>query len=138
MTAATPMKIALVEDNPDLCESWTALFELDGHEVRIFPDGTSLLRDVKAIDWCDVVITDYYLPDVNGVELIGQVRNVRDRLPVILLSGMRDRTVIESVRQMPRTEFVPKPADVDDLEAALGRVASMEDARRPAGVRTHA
>lgn len=137
MTAA-PMKIALVEDNQDLCESWMALFELDGHQVKVFPDGTSLLRDVAAIDWCDVVITDYYLPDVNGVELIGQVRNVRDRLPVILLSGMRDRSVIESVRQMPRTEFVPKPADVDELEAALGRVAAMGDARRPYATRPHA
>jgi DNA-binding NtrC family response regulator len=131
------MKIALVEDNQDLCDSWLALFELDGHQVKTFPDGTSLLRDASAIDWCDVVITDYYLPDVNGMELIGQVRNVRDRLPVILLSGMRDRSVIETVRQMPRTEFVPKPADVEDLEAALDRVAAMGDSHRQSGARPH-
>ena len=137
MTVA-PLKIALVEDNQDLCDSWLALFELDGHQVKTFPDGTSLLRDVNAIDWCDVVITDYYLPDVNGMELIGHVRNVRDRLPVILLSGMRDRSVIESVRRMPRTEFVPKPADVDELEAALVRVAAMGDSQGPSGARPHA
>lgn len=124
MTTAPPMNILLVEDNADLCESWTALLELDGHHVKTFLDGSSVLEDSAAVHWCHVMITDYYLPDINGLELIGRARELREDLPSILLSGMRDRSVIEQLQRLPHTLFVPKPADADELEAALRRIAA--------------
>ncbi|HXC59823.1 MAG TPA: response regulator [Steroidobacteraceae bacterium] len=122
MSAMRPTKIVLVEDSLDLCQTWKELLSLDGHEVKIYLDGRSLLQDPAAIHWCDVVITDYYLPDVNGVELVARIRGLRPQLPVILLSGMRDGSVIELVRKMPHAAYLPKPADVDELEATLDRL----------------
>ena len=122
MSANKPLKIVLIEDSPDLCETWVELLSLDGHQVRTFLDGRSLLADPASIYWCDVVITDYYLPDLNGIELMTRIRALRELLSIILLSGMRDRSVIEMVRKMPHAAFLPKPADVDELEAALDRL----------------
>jgi DNA-binding response OmpR family regulator len=116
------MKIVLVEDSPDLCEVWTELLELEGHQVRTFLDGKALLEEPRSIHWCDAVITDYYLPDLNGVELAGHVRVLRSDVPVILLSGTRDSSVVKMVQQMPRTAYLPKPADAGELEAALRRL----------------
>jgi DNA-binding NtrC family response regulator len=124
MNMTPPMKIVLVEDNADLCDSWVALLELDGHHVKTFLDGASALEDTATLHWCHVMITDYYLPDINGLELIGRVRELRDDLPAILLSGMRDRSVIDQLRKLPHTVFVPKPADADELETALRRIAA--------------
>ena len=122
MTAMRPMKIVLVEDSLDLCQTWVELLSLDGHEVKAYLDGQSLLAEPGAIHWCDAVVTDYYLPDVNGIELANRIRDIRRHVAVILLSGMRDISVIEAVSRMPQTAFVPKPADVDELEAALDRL----------------
>lgn len=122
MSAIQPMKVVLVEDSPELCESWVELLTFDGHQVKAFLDGRSLLEDEAALRWCDVVITDYYLPDVNGVELVGRIRALREELPVIMLSGMRDSSVINLISRMPRATFLPKPTDVDDLEAAMARL----------------
>jgi two-component system phosphoglycerate transport system response regulator PgtA len=124
MSAMRPMKIVLIEDSLDLCQTWTELFSLDGHEVRTYLDGRSLLQDLASVQWCDIVITDYYLPDINGVELVTRIRGLRPRLPVVLLSGMRDGSVIELVRKMPFAAYLPKPADVDELEATLDRLVS--------------
>jgi DNA-binding NtrC family response regulator len=124
MSAMRPMKIVLIEDSPDLCETWVELLSLDGHEVKAYLDGKSLMGDPAAIHWCDAVVTDYYLPDVNGIELVSKVRGVRKHVPVILLSGMRDVSVMEVVGRMPHAAFVPKPADVDELEAVLDRLVS--------------
>jgi DNA-binding response OmpR family regulator len=116
------MKIVLVEDSPDLCEVWTELLELEGHQVRTFLDGKALLKEARAIHWCDAVVTDYYLPDLNGVELVGHIRVLRNDVPVILLSGMRDSSVVKMVQQMPRTAYLPKPAEAGELEATLRRL----------------
>jgi DNA-binding response OmpR family regulator len=130
------MKIVLVEDSPDLCQTWVDLLSLDGHEVKAYLDGSSLMHDPQAIHWCDAVVTDYYLPDVNGVELVSRVRNVRQQVPFILLSGMRDVAVMEVVGRMARAAFVPKPADVDELEATLDRLV-FADRRSGANADAH-
>lgn len=126
MTDARPLKIALVEDNQDLCESWVELLELEGHCVKTFLDGSSLLEDHRALLWCDALVTDYYLPDVNGIELIGRARQLREDLPAILLSGVRDRSVIDLLHKLPHSMYLPKPADPDDLLAALASVAAAQ------------
>jgi DNA-binding NtrC family response regulator len=121
-----PLKIVLVEDSQELCDIWVELLGLDGHEVKAYTDGRSLLADPERIHWCDVLVTDYYLPDVNGVELVERIRAVRDLVPVILLSGVRDASVVRAVQKMPCAEFLPKPADADELDAALARLVSGE------------
>lgn len=126
MTDTRPLKIALVEDNQDLCESWVDLLELEGHRVKTFLDGSSLLEDRAALLWCDALVTDYYLPDVNGIELIGRARQLRAGLPAILLSGVRDRSVIDLLHKLPHSIYLPKPADPDDLLAALGSLAAAQ------------
>jgi DNA-binding NtrC family response regulator len=125
------MKIVLVEDSPDLCEIWTELLELEGHQVRTFLDGKALLGEARAIHWCDAVVTDYYLPDLNGIELVGHIRVLRADVPVILLSGARDASVVRLVQQMPRTAYLPKPADADQLEAALHRLVQQDPRAEP-------
>ncbi|HTP38552.1 MAG TPA: response regulator [Steroidobacteraceae bacterium] len=125
MSSLPPMKIVLIEDSPDLCDIWAELLGLDGHQVRAFFDGHSLLEDAAAIHWCDVVVTDYCLPDINGLELVERVRAMRGMLPVVLLSGMRDSSVIKVIQKMPHAVFVPKPADADELDAALGRLVAV-------------
>ncbi len=126
-----PMKIVLVEDNRDLCESWVELLELEGHAVRTFLDGTSLLREPAALEWCDALVTDYYLPDLNGIELIGRSRELRQDLPAILLSGVRDRSVIDLLTRLPNCIYLPKPADPDDLFAALGSLDATHSGTEP-------
>jgi len=133
MTPAPPLRIALVEDNQDLCESWVELLELEGHQVKTFLDGASLLQDAAAVHWCDALVTDYYLPDVNGIELIMQARQLRGDLPAILLSGVRDRSVIDLLNKLPHSLYLPKPAAPDDLFAALGSIAATQ-ALRPVPV----
>jgi DNA-binding response OmpR family regulator len=128
------VKIVLIEDSPDLCEVWTELLELEGHQVRTFLNGKALLEEARSIHWCDALITDYYLPDLNGIELAGHIRVLRSDLPVILLSGVRDSSVVKLVQQMPRTAYLPKPADAGELEATLHRLVQPDSHPKPAAL----
>jgi len=78
--------ILLVDDNPHgLIARRTVLEEL-GYRVRICQSGAEAL-EVFASQPVDLLITDFRMPNMDGVELITRIRQLRAELPIILLSG---------------------------------------------------
>jgi CheY-like chemotaxis protein len=78
--------ILLVDDNPHgLIARRTVLEEL-GYGVHTRVDGAAAL-EFLASQPVDLVITDFRMPNMDGVELIGRIRQLRGDLPIILLSG---------------------------------------------------
>jgi hypothetical protein len=70
MTAhsSTSLKVLMIEDNKDLCAGWLDIFDLIGHELRCYGSGVEVMQDREALQACDLVISDFYLPDINGVD----------------------------------------------------------------------
>jgi DNA-binding NtrC family response regulator len=122
MSVLGPLRILLVEDDEDLAQSWQELLALDGHQVRYVLRARDVLDCPEVIASCDVLVSDYYLPDVNGLELIRRVRAVRPELPAILLTGAKEAAILERVQQLGDVLLVNKPVRVDRLEEALARV----------------
>jgi CheY-like chemotaxis protein len=81
--------ILLVDDNRDGLLVRSALLAEVGCTVQIAPNGEEGLKLFKAADF-DVVVTDYRMPRMNGVELIQKIRKVNPNARVILLSGFVD------------------------------------------------
>lgn len=78
--------ILLVDDNPHgLIARRTVLEEL-GYVVHTRPSGSEAL-ELFTSQRVDLVITDFRMPNMDGVELIMRLRQLRADLPVILLSG---------------------------------------------------
>jgi len=81
-----PARILLVDDNQDGLLIRRALLEEQGYRVEIAPDGEQGLQVFMASEF-DVIVTDYRMPGMNGVELIRRIREVRPQAVVVLLSG---------------------------------------------------
>jgi FixJ family two-component response regulator len=113
------LHITLVEDSPELCESWVDLLTIEGYEVRAFLSAREFLDAEGAIQATDVLVSDYYLPDLNGFELAQRVRAVRSELPVVLLTGNKDPKLRKSVEALGQTRFLTKPLRYEDLMSAL-------------------
>ncbi|HEY7391700.1 MAG TPA: response regulator [Bryobacteraceae bacterium] len=79
-------KILLVDDNPDGLLVRTAVLEEAGFEVQTANGGHEGLECFCAHHF-DVVVTDYRMPLMNGVELIARLRAVEANARIILLSG---------------------------------------------------
>ena len=78
--------ILLVDDNRHgLIARRTVLEEL-GYHVRICESGAEAL-ELFATQPVDLLITDFRMPNMDGVELITRIREMRPELPIILLSG---------------------------------------------------
>jgi len=118
------VKLVLVEDNADLAASMRLLLELRGYDIDCYLNAQALLQKEATIEDADVVISDYYLPDLNGIELIKRIRAYRPAIKAILLTGSREQSIVDAARAIPgcRVEF--KPLDYESLDRCIREVSS--------------
>ena len=76
--------VIVVDDDPAVCSALKFSLEIEGFRVLTYPDAESLLRADLPSDACCVV--DYYLPGMNGVELIKILRKRHADLPIVLMT----------------------------------------------------
>ena len=102
-----------------------------GYEVRSTSNAATLWRWVSQGDG-DLVITDVVMPDENAFELLPRIKKLRPDLPVIVMSAQN--TFMTAIRASERGayEYLPKPFDLKELIAIIGRALSEPKERRPA------
>lgn len=80
-------KILVVEDNDSLREILQEHLELNGYEVMTGVNGQEGIMFLKKYSDFDLVITDFRMPKINGIEVIKFVRQSNPKIKIILLSG---------------------------------------------------
>lgn len=108
--------LVVVEDDPDLLEGWKDLFELSGYQVYCFSSGRAALSDSEALAQADVLITDYHLADINGIELIRKARRINPTLPATVLTGLKQEKVTAAISAEPNVTLFYKPAAMLEIE----------------------
>src|SRR5437764_5684873 len=100
-----------------------------GYEVRLTGNAATLWRWVSQGEG-DLVITDVVMPDENAFDLLPRIKKMRPKLPVIIMSAQN--TFITAVRASDKGayEYLPKPFDLKELIAIVGRALS-EPKERP-------
>src|SRR5882762_5784516 len=78
--------ILVIDDDPSFREYLTALLSRAGYEVRCLTSGAAV-RDVVQAGGFDAVVTDLYMPNVDGIETLRSVKQVAPSMPVIGLSA---------------------------------------------------
>src|SRR3954468_16328210 len=102
-----------------------------GYEVRSTGSAATLWRWVSQGDG-DLVITDVVMPDENAFDLLPRIKKARPDLPVIVMSAQN--TFMTAIRASERGayEYLPKPFDLKELMAIVGRALSEPKQRPPA------
>lgn len=111
----------LVEDGEELGFVWEKLFRSIGMQLKYFPDGESMLAALQSDQPVDLLVTDYHLPDVDGLTLIDKARkHLGTRLPCIVVSG--NIAIRESTEQLENATFLAKPVKFRTLKAAIEKM----------------
>ncbi|MGQ9655708.1 MAG: sigma-54-dependent transcriptional regulator [Thermodesulfobacteriota bacterium] len=110
--------ILIVDDDPQLRQSFEKLLSGEGHKVRTAPSGEVGLSLVKR-DTPDLVIMDVRLPGMSGLETFLAMRRIEPKLPVIIMTAFgTTETAIEATK-LGAFEYVLKPFDVPDMLATI-------------------
>src|SRR4249919_1737779 len=101
-----------------------------GYEVRSTGNAATLWRWVSQGDG-DLVITDVVMPDENAFDLLPRIKKLRPELPVIVMSAQN--TFMTAIRASERGayEYLPKPFDLKELTAIVGRALAEPKERAP-------
>ncbi len=100
-----------------------------GYEVRLTSNAATLWRWISQGEG-DLVITDVVMPDESAFDLLPRIKKMRPNLPVIVMSAQN--TFMTAIRASERGayEYLPKPFDLKELIAIVGRALS-EPKERP-------
>jgi len=88
-----------------------------GYSAEVFPNGTEFLEAFSNPP--DLVLLDLMLPDITGVDLLKQIKQVEPDLPVIVLSAQSRIEVAIETLKLGATDYFSKPVDFPKLEIAI-------------------
>jgi two-component system OmpR family response regulator len=122
------MRILVIEDEPDLLDALSRALREDGYAVDTADDGRVGLFKAASVPY-DAVVLDVMLPQLNGLELLRQLRAAGHRVPVLLLTALDALPDRVGGLDAGADDYVLKPFEVEELLARLRALI-----RRHAGV----
>lgn len=123
------MRLLLVEDDAPIAASLQRALRRSGNAVDVSANGRSALDAIGEADY-DCVILDLGLPDIDGTEVLRQVRRQNQHTPVVILSAREDAPDRILGLDLGADDYVPKPFDLGELEARIRAVTRRSIARR--------
>ena len=107
----------VVDDEPQITRVLGTVLTSRGYQVRTAPDGESALRDF--LEWNpELVITDLYMPRMDGVELCRRIRALSN-VPIIVLSVKGEESGKVEALDSGADDYITKPFGIDELLARV-------------------
>src|SRR5687767_6312506 len=117
---AATLRILLVEDHADIAQMMVTMLRALGHDAADAPTIAAAV-DLARSQTFDLLISDYSLPDGNGVEAFKQLR-ATGLAKAILLTAYGDQFA-DIARAAGFAKYLEKPVELDALDGAIAQVA---------------
>jgi DNA-binding NtrC family response regulator len=114
-------RILVADDDVATLDGLRALLVAWGFEVETATDGYEALQTASALTPA-LVITDVFMPTMDGLELLAALREHQPNLPVIVITGQGDEDTFISATRRGAYGYLSKPLDVGRLKALLKSV----------------
>ena len=123
--AVTELKVLAVEDSTEAMNLMrNMLKEIGINQVYTATDGKQALDFLgECEDLIDVVIADWHMPRMTGLELLKQLRTVDPELPFLMITGAADFDSVVEAKAHSVTGFIKKPYSAVQLQKKLQVVA---------------
>ena len=115
--SAPPLKVLVVDDEPPIRKLLRMGLETQGYQTMDASNAQAALELMS--DKPDLVILDLGLPDMQGLELLRQIRAAREDLPVVVLSSRGDEVAKVAALDQGADDYVTKPFGMEELLARI-------------------
>jgi two-component system chemotaxis response regulator CheY len=123
MVPKNQRKLIIVEDSDCIREAIVFALQKSGFDVRSAANGLEAIAILNGEKF-DMVLTDYYMPGMNGLELIRWMRENEQykRLPVVVLTTENQRDIILQAKNAGATGWIHKPFEIEKLTQTIRRI----------------
>ena len=121
MASFEDLKILIVEDQKEARSMLrNMLIELGVTQIFDASDGREAMDFIdSAFDMIDVIVCDWNMPKMSGVELLRQLRTVEPDMPFLMITGRGDMESVMEAKTSGVTGYIRKPFSSKELEAKL-------------------
>jgi len=112
--------IVIVDDEEMVLTSIRSFLALETtYNVQIFLSAGEALGFIREND-ADLVISDYLMPEMDGISFLAKVREVKPEIPRIILTGYADKeNAIKAINDVGLFQYIEKPWDNEDLRIII-------------------
>ena len=139
MSIMNEKKVLIAEDELAGAILLKSLMVKEGYSVTIANNGHQALDIIKDEDF-DLVLTDWMMPEMDGIELIHNIRRIKEEQPlIIMITALVSKESRFYALDSGADDFVTKPIDIDDLkikvkEGILRKNKKVELSTPPTGI----
>jgi response regulator RpfG family c-di-GMP phosphodiesterase len=115
-TAERPATILVVDDEIAVVQSIAALLELETSHKVLTETAPRRAVQLAKVTPLDLVISDFLMPDLDGIKFLLEIRGLYPESTLILLTGYADKeNAIRAINEVGIFHYIEKPWDNDDL-----------------------
>ncbi len=121
--------VSIVENDSGFRAALAFQFSTAGFEVSAYPSAESFLESERHTEW-DCIVADIYLPGMNGLQLLAEIRQSTSCSQVIFMTGRGDLACGVQAMREGAVDYLEKPIDEQRLLDAIGHAAGLSRAMR--------
>lgn len=125
-------RVLLVDDDASIRETFEIHLPTEGYEVTTAGTAEEAIGLLPDLDPA-VIIADVRLPGMDGIELLGKVREVGDDVDVIIITAHEDMQTAVEAMKAGAYDYLVKPLDLDEIDLLLTRCLRERSLRRRVG-----
>lgn len=111
--------ILIVDDDKDICETIKTVLKLEGYGgLHIATSGKEALAKLKETKY-DLILLDVRMPDMNGVDVLREIRKIDKEVPVAMITAYEDIDLAKEAFRLGAYDLIRKPFDIDYLRKAV-------------------
>ena len=109
-------KIVVVDDEKIVTSAFKALFKVEGYsDIHLFNSPKDAIKFLSE-NTPDLIISDFIMPEMNGLEFLTEAKKLYPEVSMILLTGYADKeNAIKAINEIGLYKYIEKPWDNDDL-----------------------
>lgn len=111
-------KILIVDDNVELADNVRQWLLMEQHTVDVCNDGLEGMAYLRTYEY-DIVLLDWSMPKMEGIEVVKQLRSLGKATPVLMLTGRRTLDDKESGLDAGADDYLTKPFEMRELSARI-------------------
>jgi two-component system KDP operon response regulator KdpE len=115
---AGPLRVLVVDDEPPILRFLRASLQSQGYIVSTAADARTAL-DIVGKGAADLIVLDLGLPDMDGLDVVRQIREGGETLPIIILSSRDNESAKVAAFDLGVDDYVTKPFGIDELLARI-------------------
>lgn len=124
-------RILLVDDNVNGSTARKTVLEELGHKINVASSGADALEQFSQHKY-DLVVTDYRMPRMDGLELIVRLRKLAPDIPIVLISGFVDTLGLNEATSGADSVIQKSANEVNHLVRAVNRLLRRKPSKKPA------